>query len=411
MRSAIVSRWREAVNGFWLVPGMVAVLIASLSLALVALDRSIGSDGALGFGGDPPAARDLLGVIAASLITVAGLAFSITMVTLQLVSSQFSPRALRGLLGDRPNQVVVGLFLGVFAYCVLVMRTLSEGGPGQDEFVPGIAVTTSIGLAFVALAALVYFIHHVGQVVQVSEIAADIGRRALAGVESVAGSGEEVEDPLDAWRLSGPPATSQAVRPGFVQSIDAGALARNLACDADVRVHVNVRPGDFVTEADTLLEAWPQEAVAGSLDAASRSAIIIADERDDAQDAGYPVRLLADIALRALSPGINDPTTAATAIGYLRAALERAAALPDPPRVSERDAHRATIVHSRQRFEELLDEGVGELSRTVGTYAYGPLLHLLDTVEREAQRGPRPERAKAVTAYRDEVARVRLAAG
>jgi uncharacterized membrane protein len=410
MRSAVVSRWREAINGFWLIPGGVAVLIAALAFVLVGVDRSIDSDGSLGFDGDASAARDLLGVIAASLITVAGLAFSITMVTLQLVASQFSPRALRGLLGDRPNQVVVGLFLGVFAYCVLVMRTVSDAGSGREEFVPGVAVTTSIGLAFVALAALVYFIHHVGQAVQVSEIAADIGRRALAGVEAAAGTGEDVEDPLDAWRLAGAPATSRALRAGFVQSIDTAALAHGVACDSDVRVHVTVRPGDFVTEADVVLEAWPRAAVEGTLEAASQAAIIVEDERDDAQDPGYPVRLLADIALRALSPGVNDPTTAVTAIGYLRAALERAAALPDPPRVSTLDDDRATIVHSRRGFEGLLDDGVAELSRSVGTYAYDPLLHLLDTVEREARRGPRPERADAVQAYRDEIARVRAAA-
>lgn len=361
--------WRRLVDSFWFVPGSVALVYALLAFALVRIDRAAGTNGAgVGFGGDADAARGILSTIAGSLITVAGLAFSLTIVILSLVSSQFTPRALPRLLADRVNQVVAGSFIGIFVYCLLVLRTIRSEAGRAPGFVPELAVSVSIALALVALALLLLFIHHMGQSVQASQIAARMGRETLQTIDRIypgrygRAPAERGAALVHAWSDQGEPRLVFPTRPGYVQAISAEALLESID-GAGVRLHVAVRPGDFVTEASVLVAVWSAETPDDATIRALRRGIPIASERDLRQDAAYGIRQLADVAIKALSPGINDPTTADTCIGYLRAALERLAGREIPGEVLRDPDRQAVVVKRRLTFEEYVDGAYSEIGR------------------------------------------------
>lgn len=358
--------WRNVLDGFWFVPGGIAAAHIALAFLLIQVDRAAGPQGvSYGFGGDAGAARDVLSTIAGSLITVAGLAFSITIVVLTMVSSQFTPRALRSFLADRVNQVVAGSFVGIFAYCLVVLRAV-RGDDIGDRFVPGLSVSIAIVLGLVALALLLVFIHHMGQSVQLSHIVARIGHQTLGAIDVLYPEeyGHEVLEPgarlVEEWRREREPAVVRPNRPGYVESISVEEIADALSGDRP-RAHVAVRPGDFVTEVDALVEAWPPEALSDDREGAVRRAVAVANERQPGQDAAFGLRQLTDIALKALSTGVNDPSTALAALGYIQAALERLAAREIPG--GARRLGEATIVAASRGFDEFAEEPLGALAR------------------------------------------------
>jgi uncharacterized membrane protein len=348
VREQLVARFRNLLDGFWLVPGAVAVAVAAAGLVLVEIDDTGGEKGVGLFPGDAEAARIVLSVVAGSLITVAGLAFSITIVTLQLVSSQFTPRALRSLLGDRTNQVVAGVFVGIFGYCLLVLRSVRE------DFVPSLAVTGSIVLGLLGLALLLVFIHHVGQTIKVDHVCARVARETLQATDRL--YPEPFGEPEPALPpLTGPAGYLYVDRPGWVRAIAVDRLASSSR--AAESVEVLVAPGDFVTPARPVAAVRPPAAAT----AQASVAFEISRERDLDQDVGFGIRQLADIAVRALSPSVNDPTTAVTCVGYLGAVLEQLAGkgTPEP----DRRLGGVLVRAAGPPFERLLGEAFHEIGR------------------------------------------------
>lgn len=390
---------RRTLQKFWFVPAVVAGTLAALAFPVVALDRALGSDeGVLAFGGDPSAGREILGVITGSIITVAGLTFSLTMVTLQLVSGQFSPRSIPTLLADRTNQFVAGWFLGVFAYGLLVMRTIrapaDPGGTG--EFVPGLAVTVGIALGLSAVGVLLLFIHHLANSLKVSSILSRIAHATLKEIDRLPG-GDVGTGPLRA--ADGPSITIRPARPGFVERVDAEALARALE-DRGAHVSIVVTAGQFVTPGSVLAvvagaTVADQAQYEGAVSRV-RAHVPVVDERTMDQDVGYGLRQLTDIALRALSPGIHDPTTADTAIRYLGAALERLAQRP-LARVCVRRCGETVVVARARSFEEYL-AGLDEIMRAATPDVQPAIDEALAAVQASALAAGRPSRATAIEA-------------
>ena len=162
MKLRLQSSWESLRTSFWFIPAVMTFVAIVLSFLLVYVDRRIGPETEVfGFiySGGPEGARLVLSTIAGSMITVAGVTFSITIVALTLASSQFGPRLLRNFMHDTGNQVTLGTFIATFVYCLLVLRTVHtvEG----EDFVPSISVAVAIFLALAGIAVLIYFIHHV----------------------------------------------------------------------------------------------------------------------------------------------------------------------------------------------------------------------------------------------------------
>lgn len=391
--------WRNATSNLAVVPGVIVGAYCLLAIVLVHIDETSDfSNAGFLFEGDGPAARTLLSVIAGSLITVAGLTFSITMVVLQLASSQFSPRVLRGFFADRLTQVTVGTFVGIFVFALMVLR--SVGDLDQNTFVPRLSVSVASLLGIAAVVLLVVFLHHVSQLVQVSHVTATIARSTLERVEHLYPdpfgdrAGDDGAELLRRWRETQPGRVHPA-RPGFVQAVDVEQLADAIADHAE-RIAVLVCPGDFVGLETDLAEVWPPEA-AERCEASIRSAIVVASERDLHQDAEFGARQLADMALRAVSPAMNDPMTAATCIGYLRSVLVRLSERRDPG-----DARRfesgLVVVQRRRSYAEHL-EAVSQIHRSAAGDAWivAELMRTLLACARAARRVGAHGRLREIT--------------
>ena len=403
--AGLTNHLRNLRYNYLALPGLIAVALAALAAGLTQLDRMGGDNGVLAlFPAGPPAARAVLQTIATAVATVAGVSFSITIVSLQLVSQQFTPRALRGFLGDRLNQTVAGVFIGVFLYSLVALRSVED-----DGFMPGLTVSVGVALAFVALALLLVFVQHMGHSIQVDAIAEEIGHSTLTAASDLYPSsyGEPVmdEDPealVERWRSEEEPAVVYPERPGYVQSLDdvPGTIS-----GGSFRVEVLVAPGDFVTQRHPLAHVWTA-ADRDECAKALRRAIAISPERDLKQDVGFGIRQLADIAVKGLSPSINDPTTATTCIGYLQAILERLAASPLPATVRRFPEQDVTMVMRRDAFSDYL-EALIQISRyaTADARAVEALLHAALRVAQAADEADAPAYARAATDAAARIAR------
>jgi uncharacterized membrane protein len=298
---------------------MAAALAVAGGFGAVAIDH--GTSAHLGFGGGVDGARSILATIAAAMITFTGLVFSITIVTLQLASSQFSPRVMRTFLRDRTTKLALSTFVATFVFALTVLRAT------RADAVPGIAVTLSIVLVLVSMGVFIHYIHHTAHAI-----------RAVAVIESVAAETRACIDrnyPADVRPprpVSSADDDSRAIvlthdgDPGIVTGFDVGRL---VAWGSSARASVRLRPGvgDFVPAGAPLLEvrgiAAPDRAVL--------ACITIGPERTMQQDVAFGLRQLVDLASKALSPGINDPTTAVQAIDQIHDLLRRLALRPMLP--------------------------------------------------------------------------------
>lgn len=319
-------RWRALVEqvrtSLWLTPTVAivtgGVLAAALSQIVVDEDSSLGR---IIFPGGPASARAVLQAVAGSVITVTGVVFSLTVVTLQLASTQFSPRLLRTFLRDFSNQVVLGTFLATFTYSVVTLRAVRSETSGEEALVPALAISGAYVLAGASVFALVYFIDHIARSIRIDTLMRKVNEDTLGVIEYVLGSSP-------ASRSSGPvepPAFAVDVpspRSGFVQAIDESALLE-LATRHGGRVRVVPSVGQQILRGSPLLQCWRSDGQAPPEELPDRavSAVQLGFERTAQQDVAFGLRQLVDIAVKALSPGINDPTTAVHAIGHLGALL------------------------------------------------------------------------------------------
>lgn len=369
-RTAIRLRLRKLRYGFLFGPGLIALGFIGLAVAILVVERAASANGIpFVFDGDASAARSVLATIATSLITVAGVAFSITVVTLQLVSQQFTPRALRNFLADRVNQLMAGVFVGVFAYCLVMLSAVRDvEEAGVEGFVPALGVSVAMVLALLALGVLLVFIHHMSQSIQVSQIAADVAESTLSSLDAIypepfaEPADRDAGELLESWHAHGDPQAVMPWRNGYVQSI---ALDRvSDAFDAGggpLRLHLRLAPGGFARTDEPIALVWG----GGDRDFRRqvRALVVIGSEREVQQDTLYGVRQLADIAMRAISPSINDPTTAETCIGYMRAILVRLAGRSFPARVRRYADHDVEVVTERDDFGDFIEVALVEVGR------------------------------------------------
>lgn len=222
--------WQGTRASFWFVPASIVLGAVALACATIVLDRNVALRVSGGFsplfGAGAAGARGLLTAVATSMITVAGVVFSITIVALSLTSSQYTSRILVNFMSDRVNQSVLGVFVGTFAYCLVVLRTIRAGDEGA--FVPSLAVLVGLLLAFVAIGFLIYFIHYISLSIQASSVIAAAARETIAAVDHLfpADLGEAGDD--DPPRAE--PALEHSFRPllspktGYIETIDSEAL-------------------------------------------------------------------------------------------------------------------------------------------------------------------------------------------
>ncbi len=360
----------------WPLPTIAVVFALLLGLGVPELDAVIddrlsGRVSGWLFGGDADAARSLLGAIASSLITVTALTFSLTVVTLQLASSQFSPRLLRTFTRDQFVQVTLALFLATFTYALTVLRAVrgtADGGRGV-ELVPKVAVTLAFVLAVASVLGLVLFLAHLTEQIRVETMLRNVHREAVTTMRTVlaernSASGQRVAVPS-------PPQDAQPLfvqGDGFLTWVDqAGLLA--VAVEEEAVLTLEVHPGAFVVEGTPLGSAWLTGRDPLSSETAERIATRVAGcihvgfERTSAQDVGYGLRQLTDVANKALSPGINDPTTAIHALGHISALLSALSNRELGAELLRDEVDRVRVVMHRPDFASYVDLGLSQPRR------------------------------------------------
>ena len=289
--------------------------------------------------GGPDAARAILTAIAAAVITVVGVVFSITIVALTLASTQFGPRMLRNFIRDVGTQVTLGVFVATFVFSVLALGSVSSAP--ASEFVPHASVSVALGLLLVDLGVLIYFIHHVAKSIQITEviggIAKDLGR-ALQTVANESAEARRAQEPSAVSgislgevqrRLEESGIELAATRSGYLQAIDHRRLVEIAARQGAV-MSVAHRPGHFVVRGRPLAVVWPADA-APEVARALQRAHAVGPNRTLAQDLQFAIDQLVEIAIRALSPAVNDTFTAITCVDWLGDAMCKlvSSGLPD----------------------------------------------------------------------------------
>jgi uncharacterized membrane protein len=330
-------------DSFWLVPAVMVVAGVVAAVGLVQLDRMHAVperlvDSRWLYNGGATGARTLLGAVASSTIGVAGTVFTITIAALSLAAGQMGPRLLHNFTRDRGVQFALGAFLGTFAYSLLVLRDVRTASEG--EFIPHLALTMGIVFAFVCVGTLVYFVGHMAGRINVDTVIDLVSQDVRWAIHHL--TAEKVEPaapPNSTWRDSVPVPDD---RRGYLQQLDGDGLA-DWAAEHGTAIRLLVRPGDYVFPGAPIAVA---SARIDGIGAAIRNATALGAQRVSSADLEFAVRQLVEVAVRALSPGVNDPHTAISVLDRLGTALCDVVQLRFPTGVFVRDERIVLVVPS-----------------------------------------------------------------
>lgn len=396
--------WKDVVESLWFWPGLLTVSCGALALLLVRYDDEIKDRLGLDpeemwwlFGGAADGAMDVLAAIAGSIMTVTGVVFSVTIIALQLASSQYTPRVLRQFMAHRANQLTLGIFIGTFTYALLVLRTVRTDN-ATDEFIPSLAVTVGVLLTLTSMGFLIFFINHVARSMQAPIIIDSVTRdslRVLADTypdemhewtSSEERSPDEItgRDDSEAFQVRTP-------KSGYVQAVERAALLR-LAAEHGLLVRLESQIGTHVLPGEVVMNAWPAVRVTRELEAQLAGTLVLGKERTPHQDLRHLIIEMMDIAVKALSPSVNDPTTAINVIHRLAQVLLDMAWRESGPALDRDDegvlrvvVRRPDIAHvAALAFDQIRHYGAG--NATVMT-------SLLDNLADLAALSPEPARA------------------
>ncbi len=394
--------WSNLRSSFWFMPSLIVAFSVVLAVVLIGED-SAGSDRWLAqwprlFGAGAEGARGMMSTIAGSMMTVVGVTFSMILVVLALASSQYTSRILRNFMRSRITQVVLGIFAGIFTYCLIVLRAIRGGDEGA--FIPNLAVFLGLLLALGGVGALMFFIHHIASSIQASSIIASVAQETIEAIDRVfpekVGQVPDEEDddqalrPLSERNWCAVPAKES----GYIASVNNEALLR-LARDGKYIVLMEHGIGEFVVRNTTLvllsLEEPPDKETINSLQAT----FSISRHRTVEQDVAFGIRQIVDVALKALSPGINDTTTAVTCVDYLTTIMAQIASrqIPSSRRYDEGELR---VIAKGPSFESLLAESFDQIrSNSKGNITI--MWRMIDAFQTIARLTDSPYRRQAIS--------------
>jgi uncharacterized membrane protein len=359
----------ELRSSLWFVPGLLVIAAVGLATGLVGLDHAL-KDGQMAgldalIGSEPAVSRDMLSMVANSMLTAAALAFSMTIVALTLASTQFSPRILRNFMRDMTTQVVIGIFVGSFVYCLLVLRTIRESEP--EVFVPTLAVAVGAASGLLGIGALIYYLHHIAWSIQASNIITVIARETTEVVDRI--YSERPAPPIDEATVAALRERDWTPLPagvtGYLQYIDTDGLVA-LATRHGIVIRVERRVGEFVVAGTPLaMVAATHPAAAADVTRQVNELCVVASTRTIEQDVAFGLRQLVDVSLKALSPAVNDTTTALNCIDNMTAIMVRLAGR-HAPSPYHRDGNEIRVIAEGQSFEDLFDLAFHQIRQNAG---------------------------------------------
>lgn len=360
--AALVERVRSS---FFFVPMLFVVGAAVLGQVSLEIDEALSKrdvDLPLTFQATVDSARAVLSAVATATITVAGIAFSVALLVIQLASSQYSPRVVHGLFRDPFTKRVMGIVVGTFTFCLVVLRSVHEAvDAGGEPLVPTLSVAIALLLGITAILAIIAFINHNAHSMDVSELLHGVTTESLDAValrwpESSDGGTEVDERPPD-----GEGFLVAFERHGWMQQVDGERLLAVAPPGGTVRLEIAV--GRYAVPGTPLCTIWPtpREGDRRHVERAARAAVLVGRSRTMQQDSSYGIRQLVDVALRALSTGVNDPTTAQDAIFHMAAVLQEMLRRSGPPRATQGEEGRRLLRPEAQTHAGAVALGFDEL--------------------------------------------------
>ena len=393
--------WRDINASYWFLPALFALGAVGLALITLWLDRSGWSD----FLSDvswlqparPDGASNILTVIAGSMIGVASTVFSITIAAVAYASGNYGPRLLTNFMEDRGNQYSLATFIGTFVFAITVLRTVraEDEAPSNIEdaaatalpgFVPQLSLLVAFGLMALSVAVLVYFLNHIPASIRINTVLKDIGARLLADIAERYPEPNGGEQPGTV--PDGEPVTAHDT--GYVQAISFGRLER-IARESDGKLKLAVRTGDFVHPNVTIAYWAGMDRVADCPSDEVRECFTMGSMRTPSQDMQFLIDELVEIGLRALSPGINDPFTAVTAVHWLGAATAELAHR-NLTRSFASNGDEPRVVLLEDDFEHFVSRGFGAMrgglasNRIAALVAFDAIVDAASMLDDEARR-------------------------
>jgi uncharacterized membrane protein len=345
-------------SSYWFIPSLFAVGAIAVAAATLYADRYVAVPQALHrvwwlYGGEAAGARLLLSTIAGSVITVTSVTFSITVAAFSLASQQYGPRLLRGFLRDTTNQVVLGVFVATFLYCLVVLRTV------RGDFVPSFSITLGTILAIASVVVLIFFIHHVTLSIQSDHIINSVGKELDAAIRRIYPDEISGDPPNErsatfaAHQYAFPARRISTQRFGYVTLVDVQRVAE-LASLADIVVEIAHEAGSYVEPGACLMSAYPANRVSDKMAKKLERACAILPQRSMLHDADFGAKQLVEVAVRALSPGINNPYTAVMVLERLATSFTRLAQRRTPLPYVRDEAGVVRVVTHPLAFSDLL---------------------------------------------------------
>lgn len=404
MKTFLSTWWDRLRATYWLLPTLLAIGAIALSALTLHIDTGIkprwARESAWIWAGGAEGARSMLATIASSTITVAGVVFSITIVTLTLASSQFGPRLLRNFMNDSGTQLVLGVFVATFLYCLLVLRAVR--GTDQLTVVPYLSVTCGVAFAVASVGFLIFFIHHISSSIIAENV---IGR--------VADDLQENIDRLYPRRLERDPGPTRsdalselesndafvilARHSGFIQAIALDRLMQ-VAAEHDVTLRVLRRPGEFVAEGSRLAEVTPSSRADDALATKVDQQVFFGRDRTPTQDIEFSIDQLVEVAVRALSPGVNDPFTALSCVEWLGVALIRLAGREFPSGELRDEAGRVRVISGVSNFAGIVSAAFNQV-RQYGSSSVAVSVRVMDVLGRTAPHLIRAEDRRVISEH------------
>ncbi len=332
MRGRLLKLLQDIRGSYWFVPSIMVVAAILLAMVTDSIDANVDTSFLANipwlYQNQPAGARAVLSAIATSMIGVAGVTFSMTLVAVSFAASNIGPRLISNFMRDKGNQITLGTFIATFVYCLLILRTVTEAvGDSTPAHIPHISILIALSMTLLSVGNLIYFIHHIPESINVSRIANLIAGELQTSITELFPDsvGEPSEQDTCAKTAFGAKfrVESQAVRAtetGYMQVVDDAALM-NIAKENDLVVRIEYRPGDFVTSNSVLLYAHPSARVDEDVASQLRNCFVFGLKRTATQNAMFLLDQLIEIEMRALSPGVNDPFTAVSCLDWLQAVL------------------------------------------------------------------------------------------
>jgi len=360
--------WSELKSTFWFVPVIIIVGAIFFAILILSIDGNLAlkNEGIKRFFfiGSSASARSVLSTISGAMIGVAGTVFSVTLVALTLASSQFGPRLIRNFMYVRLNQVVLGTYISTYIYCLIVLNTIKD--TEDYKFIPSLSILFSILFAVMNIVLLIIFIHRIAISIQadhvISEISVSIGKEVKKLFPET--EDDEQEEPIivdlkEETAIYRNEISIPATQYGYVQYVDIDALLQ-LATESKSLIKLNCRPGSYIVKGIDLGTLYYHEIEEDILEKIQKQ-FILGSARTSQQDIELSIHQMVEIAVRALSPGVNDPYTAISCIDNLTSTLCYLSTKKFPPSYRFDDEENLRVITNAYDFELVTDVAFNQI--------------------------------------------------